>query len=202
MMSYELTMQLDLVETTALSKSSIRVLTADNGEFSVGLSEDDSLDSSVTEVKGNGNVGVIFIVDILDGVGRPGSVDWVAVIGGTGFHDRDGGAGNVGRRVNNGNLQARILFKHVIARIDSVVLRIVVPVDIRAEDSTTSQLLHQFSSAPLGFEVDTSEGFEAVDSLAVFGGATLVLEFKSGNGGGSEGQSRDELGEDHLVGSC
>ena len=140
-MSYELTMQLDLVETTALSKSSIRVLTADNGEFSVGLSEDDSLDSSVTEVKGNGNVGVIFIVDILDGVGGPGSVDWVAVIGGTGFHDRDGGAGNVGRRVNNGNLQARILFKHVIARIDSVVLRIVVPVDIRAEDSTTSQLL-------------------------------------------------------------
>lgn len=89
-MSYKLVMQLDLVETTALSKSSIRVLTADNGEFSVGLGEDDSLDSSVTEVKGNGNVGVIFIVDILDRVGGPGSVNWVAVIGGVGKHDRDG----------------------------------------------------------------------------------------------------------------
>ena len=78
-----------------MSKSSIRVLAADNGELRVGLGEDDGFDSSVTEVKGNGNIGVFIIVDILDGVGRPGSVNWVAEVSGTSGHNVNGGAGNV-----------------------------------------------------------------------------------------------------------
>ena len=88
------------------------------------------------------------------------------------------------------------------AGIDVIVEGTVVPVDVGTEDSTTSQLFHQFSSAPLGFEVDTSEGFQTVDSLAVFRGATLILEFNGGDGGGNKSQSRDELGEDHSDGSC
>ena len=167
-----------LIETTALSKASIRVLTADNGEFRVSLGEDDRLDSSVVEVKGNRDVSAFVVVDVLDGIGGPRSVNWVAEISGTSNHHWDGGTGNVGGRVNNSNCQTGILCQHVFTRIDSIVFRVVIPVDIRAEDGTTSQLFHQFSSAPLRFEVDTGEGFKTVDSLAVFRGTTLVLEFK------------------------
>lgn len=55
-----------VVETTALSKSGIRIITADNWEISVILSENDGFDSSVTEVKGNGNEGGGVEVDGLD----------------------------------------------------------------------------------------------------------------------------------------
>lgn len=191
-----------LVETTTLSKRRIRVLTADNWEISVGLGEDDNFGRSVTEVKGNGNIGVFFIVDIFDGIGGPGSMDGVAEIGSIGRHDGDGRTGDIGAGVDNGDLQTGILCVHVFTRIDLIVLRIVAPGDVGAEDDTTSQLFHQFSSTPLRFEVDAGEGFETVDSLTLFGGATLVLKFNGGDGGGNKSQSRDELGEDHSDGSC
>ena len=180
----------NLVETTALSESGIRVLTADNGEFSVILGEDDSLNRSVTEVKGNGNEGGAVVVNILDVVGGPSSVNRVAVISAVNLEFRDGGTDNVGFRVDDGNTEGRILGFHVKTRIgvSSVVEGVPVPVDIRAEDGTTSQLFHQFSSAPLGFEVNTSEGFKTVDTLAVLGSATFVLEFDGGDGGGENGQ--------------
>lgn len=199
-----------------MSENGAGVLAADNREISVILGEDDSFNSSVTEVKRNGNISATVIVNILDVVGGFRSVDGVAVIvaessdggssdgsgvrsrgnnnsdrsisssGGTrevGLHIRSG-TENLTVGVDDGNTEAGILKLHVSTRAvgGEVISGVVVPVDVGTEDGASGQLFHQFSSAPLGFEVDASKGFKTVDSLATFGGATL---FNSGDG--SEG---------------
>ena len=63
-----------------MSESRAGVITADNREIRVGLGEDDSFISSITEVKGNSDVGSAVVVDILDVIGGTSSVDSVAVI--------------------------------------------------------------------------------------------------------------------------
>lgn len=194
-----------------MSKNWAGVVTADDRKIRVILGEDNSLISTITEVKGNSDVGAAVVVDILDVVGGTSSVNWVTVISGVGVNKvrrgtSDDGLREVGlhtgsgtedltQRVDDGNVETGILGSHDSTRaVDTIVDGVVVPVNVGTEDSTTGQLFHQISSAPFRLEVDASEGFKTVDSLATFGGATLF----EGRDGSEDCKSRDDLSEDHC----
>lgn len=93
----------NLEEAAALSEGGVGVFAADNWEIGVSLREDSNFNISVTEVHRNSNVGVVFVVDILDLVGGPGSVNNVAVVinWGLGVHDSGIGVeGSSGRETS------------------------------------------------------------------------------------------------------
>lgn len=185
-----------------MSESRVGVFTADNGKFSVSLNEDSDFNNTITEVHGNSNVGVVVVVDVLDLVGGPGSMDDVAVVSGI---DSDGSVGigstssahDGGEGVDEVNTGAGILLIEVFARVDSIISGVVFPVDIRAHDGTTSQLFHQLGTAPLGFVGNAGKSGKAVDSFAGLGATTLVFQFGGRNGSSEQRQSRQQLSENH-----